>query len=316
MLYPAELRAHSPIRRPAKEDATVTRLVYRLAGTLAIAGLLFYQILQTDGVILNGAAPKEAIMDAFISNGVKIAFSDHPPEGPDRRAPIMLIHGFASSQAINWRYTHWIKALSEDGRRVIALDNRGHGFSQKLYQATDYTLESMADDAVNLLNHIGVSSADIMGYSMGGRIAITIALNHPKRLNHLILGGVGRHLLKDPGLPNGLAEAMEAESVDHIASPMLQIFRRFAQTTGGDLKALAACARGFRSAMDPKRFIEISAPVLICVGAKDDVAGDPHVFLPLFNNIKIVDIPDRDHNRTVGDPLYRQAVLDFLKEPL
>ena len=183
-------------------------------------------------------------------------------------------------------------------------------------QATDYTLESMADDAVNLLNHIGVSSADIMGYSMGGRIAITIALNHPKRLNHLILGGVGRHLLKDPGLPNGLAEAMEAESVDHIASPMLQIFRRFAQTTGGDLKALAACARGFRSAMDPKRFIEISAPVLICVGTKDDVAGDPHVFLPLFNNIKIVDIPDRDHNRTVGDPLYRQAVLDFLKEPL
>jgi pimeloyl-ACP methyl ester carboxylesterase len=254
-------------------------------------------------------------VNEFSSNGVKIAFSDHPPERQDRRAPILLIHGFASSLAINWRYTHWIKALTEDGRRVIALDNRGHGFSQKLYQPNDYTLESMAGDAVNLLDHLGIGRADIMGYSMGARIAITIALNHPERLNRLILGGVGRHLLKDPGLPNGLAEAMEADSVENISSTMLQIFRRFAQTTGGDLRALAACARGFRTAMDPKRFVEINAPVLICVGTKDDVAGDPHIFEPLFNNIRIVDIPDRDHNRTVGDRLYRQAVLDFLAEP-
>ena len=58
-------------------------------------------------------------MDVFISNGVTIAFSDHAPHNLDRRAPILLIHGFASTQAINWRYTHWIKALTEDGRRVI-----------------------------------------------------------------------------------------------------------------------------------------------------------------------------------------------------
>ena len=255
-------------------------------------------------------------MDVFISNGVTIAFSDHAPHNLDRRAPILLIHGFASTQAINWRYTHWIKALTEDGRRVIAFDNRGHGFSQKLYQPSDYALESMARDAVNLLNHLGIDCADIMGYSMGARIAITIALSYPERLNRLILGGVGEHLLKDPGLPNGLAEAMEAESVEQIPSSMLQIFRRFAEITGGDLRALAACARGFRSALDPKRFIKITAPVLICVGTKDDVAGDPYVFKPLFSNIKIVDIPDRDHNRTVGDRLYRQAVLDFLDKPL
>lgn len=267
-------------------------------------------------MILDRAPPKEAIMDEFISNGVKIAFSDHPPERLDRRAPILLIHGFASTQAINWRDTHWIKALTEDGRRVIALDNRGHGFSQKLYQPTDYALGSMAGDATNLLNHLGIGCADIMGYSMGARIAITIALNHTERLNRLILGGIGRNLLRDPVLPNGLAEAMEADSVENISSPMLQIFRRFAQITGGDLMALAACARGFRTAIDPKRFIEINAPVLICVGTKDDVAGDPHVFEDLFNNITIVDIPDRDHNRTVGDHLYRQAVLDFLAEQL
>lgn len=142
-------------------------------------------------------------MDVFISNGVTIAFSDHAPHNLDRRAPILLIHGFASTQAINWRYTHWIKALTEDGRRVIAFDNRGHGFSQKLYQPSDYALESMARDAVNLLNHLGIDCADIMGYSMGARIAITIALSYPERLNRLILGGVGEHLLKIPACPMG-----------------------------------------------------------------------------------------------------------------
>lgn len=251
-------------------------------------------------------------MNSFKSDGVDIAYTDYPPAGEDKRAPILLIHGFASTQTVNWLFTQWIKTLTEDGRRVVTFDNRGHGQSEKLYDPSLYTLEAMAGDAAALLDHLAIPQADVMGYSMGARIALTLALTVPEKVRTLILGGVGDYLVSDPGLPSGLAEAMEAERIEDIGSPMMKIFRGFAESTRSDLAALAACARGFRKAMDPASLARIAQPVLICVGTRDDVAGDPHPLQPLFRLAEIVDIPGRDHNRAVGDRVYKQAVLSFL----
>lgn len=251
-------------------------------------------------------------METFVSNGVEIAFSDFEPLTEDRREPIVLIHGFASTHAVNWLFTQWVKALTEDGRRVIVLDNRGHGRSQKLYDPAQYTLELMAGDVVNLLDHLSIERADVMGYSLGARIATVLTLAHPQRVRALILGGIGRYLVEEAGLPGGLAEAMEAERIEDIDNSMLKIFRGFAESTRSDLAALAACVRGARKTIDPERLAEIAVPVLICVGTRDDVAGDPAPLAPLFRDVRIVDIPGRDHNRAVGDRMYKQAALAFL----
>lgn len=251
-------------------------------------------------------------MNIFRSNGVDIAFTDYPPVTADRGAPILLIHGFASTQTVNWLFTQWIKTLTEDGRRVVTFDNRGHGQSEKLYDPSLYSLEAMAGDAGSLLDHLAIPHADVMGYSMGARIAITLALTRPEKVRSLILGGVGEYLVTGPGLPSGLAEAMEAERIEDIGSPMMKIFRGFAESTRSDLRALAACARGFRKAMDPATLARVAQPVLICVGTRDDVAGDPQPLQPLFRQAEIVDIPGRDHNRAVGDRVYKQSVLSFL----
>jgi len=251
-------------------------------------------------------------MNSFKSNGVDIAFTDYPPSGEAKKAPTLLIHGFASTQTVNWLFTQWIKTLTEDGRRVVTFDNRGHGQSEKLYDPALYSLEAMAGDAAALLDHLAIPRADVMGYSMGARIAITLALAHPEKVRGLILGGVGDHLLREPGLPSGLAEAMEAERIEDIGPPMLKIFRGFAESTRSDLKALAACARGFRKPMEPSTLARIAQPTLICVGTRDDVAGDPQPLQLLFRQAEVVDIPGRDHNRAVGDRVYKQAVLSFL----
>jgi len=253
-----------------------------------------------------------AMINKFNANGVEISYADHKPTAADRGRTILLIHGFASNQSVNWQATQWLKTLTDDGRRVVLFDNRGHGQSQKLYQPTDYTLELMAQDAKALLDHLAIPCADVMGYSMGARIAIIFALLYPQQLNTLILGGIGQNLLKEPSLPNGLVEAMEALDIEAIKHPMLKIFRHFAQSTHSDLRAMAACARGFQKKMDTAQFMKINQPVLICTGTKDDVAGDPAPLEPLFQKAHIVAIPDRDHNRAVGDRLYRQKVLDFL----
>jgi pimeloyl-ACP methyl ester carboxylesterase len=209
-------------------------------------------------------------------------------------------------------FTQWVKTLTEDGRRVIVFDNRGHGRSQKLYDPAQYTLDLMAADVVNLMDHLSIARADVMGYSLGARIATVMTLANPDRVRSLILGGIGQYLVEDAGLPGGLAEAMEAERIEDIDNSMLKIFRGFAESTRSDLKALAACVRGARKALDPALLSQIACPVLVCVGTRDDVAGDPAPLQPLFRNVRIVDIPGRDHNRAVGDRIYKQAVLEFL----
>lgn len=251
-------------------------------------------------------------MDTFVSNGVEIAYSDFEPLTEDRREPIVLVHGFASTHAVNWLFTQWVKTLTEDGRRTIVLDSRGHGRSQKLYDPAEYSLDLMAADVIGLLDHLSVERADVMGYSLGARIGVALGLAHPARARALILGGIGQYLVEEDGLPAGLAEAMEIERIEDIDDSMLKIFRGFAESTRSDLAALAACARGARKPVNAALLGKVEQPVLICAGTRDDVAGDPHVIQPLFRNARVVDIPGRDHNRAVGDRVYKQAALEFL----
>lgn len=253
-------------------------------------------------------------MHAFSSNGVHLAYIDEPPTGPDRNEPVLLIHGFASTHAVNWVFPLWVKTLAADGRRVIALDNRGHGRSEKLYDPAAYHTEVLAKDALALLDHLALPRADVMGYSMGGRIGATLAFHHPDRVRSLVIGGLGIHLVEEGGLPTGIAEAMEAPGLETLTDPQQRTFRAFADATKSDRRALAACIRGSRQVLSRAQVANIEAPTLICIGTKDDVAGDGHALAALMPNATAVDIPDRDHNRAVGDKVYREAVLAFLKE--
>jgi pimeloyl-ACP methyl ester carboxylesterase len=251
-------------------------------------------------------------MEEFLSEGVRIAYLDFEPLANDRNEPIVLIHGFASTHAVNWLFTQWAKTLTEDGRRVVMYDLRGHGRSEKLYDPGAYSFDALAGDLLRLLDHLKISTADIMGYSMGGRIGTHFALAHPERARSLVLGGVGVSLISSSALPAGLAEAMEVEEIQDIDDHGLKIFRGFAESTRSDLKALAACARGARRVFEPADLARIETPTLVCVGTRDEVAGDPHPLAPLFRDVQIVDIPGRDHNRAVGDRVFKQAVLEFL----
>jgi pimeloyl-ACP methyl ester carboxylesterase len=248
----------------------------------------------------------------FSSHGVHIAYIDAPPAAHDRGEPILLIHGFASNHRINWVNPRWVETLTRDGRRVIAFDNRGHGASQKLYSPPDYRSDLMARDAANLLAHLGIRRADVMGYSMGARISAFLALARPELVRSLIVGGLGDRLVHGAGLPIGIAEAMEAPSPDDLADPMQRMFRAFADQTKSDRAALAACIRGSRQSLTAAGVARIAQPALVAVGTRDVVAGDPHKLATMMPNAAALDIPGRDHNLAVGDRVYKAGVLEFL----
>ncbi len=189
------------------------------------------------------------MLKRFSSNGVHIAFIDVAPQNTDRGEPILLIHGFGSNHKVNWVNPRWVDTLTRDGRRVIALDNRGHGDSDKLYAPADYRTDRMAQDSANLLAHLSVARADVMGYSMGARIGAFLTLGRPDLVRSLVIGGLGDRLVDGAGLPMGIAEAMEAPSLDGLTDPMQRMFRAFADQTKSDRRALAACIRGSRQSL-------------------------------------------------------------------
>ena len=252
-------------------------------------------------------------MQSFASDGLSLAYLDLAAEGDDLGEPILLIHGFASTHRVNWTQPSWTTTLTTAGRRTILFDNRGHGDSEKPHDPAAYATPRMAQDAANLLAHLKISRADVMGYSMGARIGAFLALDRPDLVRSLVLGGLGVHLVQGVGLPLGIADAMEAPSLDALSDPMQRMFRAFADQNRSDLKALAACIRGSRQTLSRDEVARIVAPALVAVGTADPVAGDAHALAALFSDGEALDIPGRDHNRAVGDKVYKQGVLDFLR---
>lgn len=248
-------------------------------------------------------------MPAFDSDGLDLAYLD-VGEGE----PILLVHGFASNMDVNWVGPGWVQALTRAGRRVVAFDNRGHGRSGKIYDPGFYTIPAMAADARRLLDHLDIGRADVMGYSMGARIAAVLALESPERVRSLILGGVGENLLRGAGQAEAIAAALEAPSAAEVLQPMPLMFRSFAERTGGDLAALAACIRSPRTVLTAADLGRLDMPALFAVGSADDVAGSPDAVAAAMPNAKVLTIPGRDHNRAVGDRVYKEGVLAFLAE--
>jgi pimeloyl-ACP methyl ester carboxylesterase len=250
-------------------------------------------------------------MDHFDSDGVDIAFLD--TGGGDGKPPILLIHGFASNVETNWVNTGWVSFLTKAGYRVLAFDNRGHGESQKLYELVDYGAPLMAEDARRLLDHVGVARTNVIGYSMGARIAAFLALTHPDRVMRIVVGGLGINMVRGMAGTGPIARALEAPSIDDVTNPAARTFRAFAEQTKSDLKALAACIRSSRAPITAQQVGEIAIPVLVAVGETDVIGGSAEDLAKLIPGARAHTIRGKDHNRAVGDPTFKTEALAFFE---
>ncbi|MCZ2328276.1 alpha/beta fold hydrolase [Bartonella sp. F02] len=226
--------------------------------------------------------------------------------------PILLIHGFGSSSRVNWYATGWFRTLTESGYRVIALDNRGHGDSDKSYDSSFYTPQAMASDAVKLLQHLKLSKAHVMGYSMGARISAFMALLYPTYVHSVIFGGLGIGMVTGAGDWKPVAEALLAENTSTITNPRGLMFRKFADQTKSDKRALAACVVTSKQELTPSEVHKIKQPALVAVGSLDDIGGEAEPLAALLPHGEVLHIPNRDHMLAVGDKIYKKGVVDFL----
>jgi pimeloyl-ACP methyl ester carboxylesterase len=247
-------------------------------------------------------------MQKFSSDGLEIAYVTEG-EGD----PILLIHGFASNIQMNWADTGWMKFLTGNGFRVIALDNRGHGASEKLYEPEAYAARIMAEDARRLLDHLGLETADVMGYSMGARISAFLALAHPDRVRSAIFAGLAANMIRGFGNPEPIAIALLTEDPATISNQNARNFRIFAEQTKSDRRALAACIRASRDPITAGELAALRLPVLVAAGTEDPIAGPIAPLASVIPGAEVLDIPGRDHMKAVGDRVFKDGVLAFLK---
>jgi pimeloyl-ACP methyl ester carboxylesterase len=246
-----------------------------------------------------------------VPGGIRLAF-DVVGEGP----PIVLVHGFASNRFMNWRGPGWYDTLTRAGRQVIAFDVRGHGRSDKPHAREAYEEGELARDIVRLLDHLGHAQADVMGYSMGGFITLRLLHDDPGRVRRAIIAGVGENYYVRGRLQtDAIAAGLRAGDASEVVEAVPRQFRLFAEQGKNDLEALALCMTRERYAIGREGFAGLNAPVLIVLGEKDTVTGPPGALADALPSARVEIVANRDHMSTVGDKVYKAAVLDFLAEP-
>ncbi|MFI4935050.1 MAG: alpha/beta fold hydrolase [Caulobacterales bacterium] len=257
-------------------------------------------------------------MDTFSSGGLNIAYDVIQPAG-ERAGTVVLVHGFATNRTENWRRLGWYSAFERKNFRVVALDLRGHGESDKPHDPAAYGREALVGDIIGLMDHLDLKRVDLMGYSMGARLSLQVALQVPDRIANLIVGGIGGRML--PGAPPPdrpaptmtMAEAMAVADPESLTDPMLRGFRLFAEQQGEDLKAIAAFSQGRGGALEPDDLAKLAMPVLVVAGSRDELAGDPQALADAIPGAKAVTLPACDHFTAIPHALFKAAVFDFLE---
>lgn len=245
-------------------------------------------------------------------DGMTLAYDDVAPAGA--RDCALLIHGYASNRNENWRRLGWLGVFERRRIRAVAFDLRGHGESGKPHDPAAYTREKLVGDVFGVLDALSLPRTILIGYSMGARLALAAAAEHPEKFSHLVLGGVGGRLFEPQPAGNPMAHAMEAGNVDDIAEPLLKNFRRFADAQGEDRLALAAFAKSRAGSFDETSLARIDMPTLVVAGARDELAGDPEELAMRIKGARSVTLPGCDHFSAIAHALFKAAVFDFLEE--
>lgn len=255
--------------------------------------------------------------DYFDSNGVSLHYVD---EGNPQGEPVILVHGFAANADINWRYSGVIRTLTDQGYRVIAVDNRGHGLSGKPHDETKYGIE-MVNDVARLMDHLEIPRAHLVGYSMGGLITLKAVDAFPERLISATVGGAGWLSLDSPKVQilqrlaqsldegKGFGPLVNELHPDSLWPGMQARVATFGIDFINDVDALRAALPGMREwVVDEASILANEVPLLVICGTEDPMNEGAHNIEGVGKNTTVVYVDGGDHASTVLKRIFRESI--------
>ena len=247
-------------------------------------------------------------MPDFDSGGVRLHYH---LEGPDAGPPTVLVHGFASNFQVNWVGSRWVETLTRAGRRVIGLDLRGHGQSEKPHDPEAYG-GRMVEDVANLLDHLELEEVDYIGYSMGSQIGLRLLVAHPERVRRAVAGGIGMNVTTPWRAGEAIARRLRGDLTEESAAAVM--FHKFALAVpDNDLEALACCITGRSTPLSEEQLGSIQTPALVAVGGADPIARDAVRLAEVLPKGEFFEVPDRDHATAVPSRAIKARAVEFLE---
>lgn len=253
-------------------------------------------------------------MDRLVNRGVQLHYEVHG-EG----MPVVLLHGSVASFARNYANFGWVESLTRRGMQVIGLDFRGHGHSDKPSTADAYGTANLASDVMALMDHLQLTQAMLVGYSLGSVIALDLLHSQPRRFSRAALVATGDGLLGFP--PYDLAQLMPQLAVvlartdypkdlpRHVAA-----YWNFAQAGGaGQAAAALAMAQAKYPSLSLDGAAAVHAPVLVVSGERDPVLGQGARLAAQLGQGRYLEVAGADHFSLAADPNVQAHVADFLK---
>jgi pimeloyl-ACP methyl ester carboxylesterase len=225
------------------------------------------------------------------NHGVRIHYRVEG-DGP----PLVLQHGYTQS-VVDWDDAGYVAAL-RDEFRLILIDSRGHGASDKPHDPAAYTLDKRAGDVVAVLDDLGISKAHFWGYSMGSWIGFGMAKHAPARVDRLVLGGPGPAARNLEGsrqmMRTGIAEGYEA---------LIAVAEKrygFTATAKHREKMLRADLQAFLAAAVDRPSLEevlpaMQMPCLLYVGEADPLFAEAKAAAQLIPNARFFSLPSLTH---------------------
>jgi pimeloyl-ACP methyl ester carboxylesterase len=245
------------------------------------------------------------------ADGLKIAtyeFGD--PDAPT----VLAVHGFASSALLNWQASGWVRDLTRAGFRVIAIDQRGHGASDKPHDPRLYSIKLLVADILSILDTFMLDEVDYVGYSLGARVGWRAAAAMPSRIRRAVLGGIPDG---DPLTEFDITEARNhisdgTEVIDHLTG----VYLRMAQgIPGNDLTALVALVEGLRGDIAPDAAGAPNQEMLFATGSDDPILAGSRSLAATAPHATFVEIPGRNHFTAPTSREFRRAAIGFLDQP-
>ncbi len=233
----------------------------------------------------------------------------------DEDAPVVIcVHGFASSCRDNWVNTGWVREMLRRGFRVLGVDQRGHGASEKPHEPDDYTMGALVSDIELILDTYMVDPVSYLGYSLGARVGWHVASELPLRVERAVLGGI------PDGRPLGRLDIAQARAYvdrgEEVTDPVTRNYVTLAERVDtNDLQALIALAGGMRFGdEDPDLGNPPRQPILVATGSEDKILAQSREVAAGLPSGRFVEIPGRHHFNAPGAREFRTAGVDFLAE--
>lgn len=231
--------------------------------------------------------------------------------GEEDAPTVLAVHGFASSCRDNWGSTGWVRDLTRAGFRVLGVDQRGHGASDKPHHAEDYSMDALVGDLVTVLDTYLLDTVLYAGYSLGARVGWQVAVQVPHHVERAVLGGI------PDGRPLARLQIEQARAyADHgtpVEDPVTRNYVTLAErVAGNDLSALIALAEGMRLGdADPDPTHPPRQRILFATGSEDAIIERSRRLADATPNGTFVELPDRHHFNAPGSRVFRQAALEF-----